>query len=70
MSNEFDKWILHEDPSVGAGRHHVGHTIDGKHQAEAEQLQRLAEHIHPAPSGETLVPNRCQKLLWNERDKR
>lgn len=41
MTNELDEGVLHEDPARGGRRDHVGHAVDGEHEAQPHQLQGL-----------------------------
>lgn len=63
MGDELDEGVSHEDAAVAARADHVGQAVDGEHEPEAAELDRLAEDVHPPPAGQALVPDGGQELL-------
>ena len=46
---------LHEHIPIGCD--HVSDAVEWEHESHPDKLESLGENVHPAPSGQTLVPD-------------
>lgn len=63
MDQKLHEGLAHQFASLGLGSDHVESAVKGEEDSDLDYLHNFLHHRHPSEPGQTVVPQRSEKLL-------